>query len=187
MGTTTTPGIFLGWKLHPGGKWSGDDLCSPLCDWDGAKTHGKKVRVIRTKVVDFDPNLPVEFPLRAIQDQVDRKVHAPKAEVCDLSVETSVDKDEPEPNLLGITLRPVKSLCDRVEPVDDQSDAEGDPSPDSEPEAGDPVPAPEAPPDDTAGSVDAPSPPPAKPRGGPMNAEPTSVDPTTGTPSCGTS
>ena len=105
--------------------------------------------------------------MRAIQEQVDRRVNAPKAEVCDLSVETSVDKDEPEPNLLGITLRPVKSLCDRVEPVDDQSDAEGDPSPDSEPEAGDPVPAPEAPPDDTAGSVDAPSPPPAKPRGGP--------------------
>ena len=71
MGTATTPGVFLGWKLHPGGKWSGDYLCSPLCDWDNAKTHGKKVRVIRTKIVDFDPNLPVEFPMGAIQDQVD--------------------------------------------------------------------------------------------------------------------
>ena len=53
MGPTGIPGIMLGYHVQPGGKWSGDYLVSPLCDWDTTKTTGRNVRCFRIKEIVF--------------------------------------------------------------------------------------------------------------------------------------
>ena len=43
FGSTGLPGIFLGYRTQPGGKWIGDYLVSPMCDWDMTKSTDKHV------------------------------------------------------------------------------------------------------------------------------------------------
>ena len=38
------PGIMVGYRTHPGGKWTGDYKIIPMMDFDAMKTTGRTVR-----------------------------------------------------------------------------------------------------------------------------------------------
>ena len=38
MGPNGIPGIMMGYRTHPGGKWTGDYKIIPMCDFDADKT-----------------------------------------------------------------------------------------------------------------------------------------------------
>ena len=76
MASRALPGLFLGWHLHAGGRWSGDYLCSPLQDWEDSSQR-KKVRIFRVKEIVFDPS-DITFPMRAVRDKKTRAIKKPR-------------------------------------------------------------------------------------------------------------
>ena len=51
MGPRGIPGILVGYRTHPGGKWAGDYKIIPECDFDFTKTTSKKLRCFSIKEV----------------------------------------------------------------------------------------------------------------------------------------
>ena len=79
MQSRGVPGLFLGYALLTGGRWSGDYLVSPLSDW-GASELGsrKKIRVFRVKEIFFDATPEkITFPMREVMDKVTRSILVP--------------------------------------------------------------------------------------------------------------
>ena len=90
MGPRGIMGLFLGYHLHSGGRWSGDYLVTPLTDWDAAKTEGiAKVRVFRVKEIYFDQKDPnsFKFPMREALDRYLHDIRKPKKETPPTDVE----------------------------------------------------------------------------------------------------
>ena len=64
--TPGIPGIMMGYRTHPGGKWTGDYKISPVCDWDLEKTTTQIVRCFSIKEVILPENGKWKFPLRKV-------------------------------------------------------------------------------------------------------------------------
>ena len=63
------PGVFLGWKLAPGGKWTKRYLCTPLKDFVGMDLRvGGHISVQEAFEVNFDID-DFRFPLKACYDK----------------------------------------------------------------------------------------------------------------------
>ena len=77
FGPRGLPGLLLGYRTQPGGKWSGDYRVSPLCDWDSAKSTTRNVRIFSVKEVTR-PRGDWRFPMRRNLDRKEREIEAAK-------------------------------------------------------------------------------------------------------------
>eukprot|EP00972_Heterocapsa_arctica_P092621 13657838-Heterocapsa_arctica.AAC.1 len=69
---TSIPGIFMGYHMVSGGRWSKDYLMAPLSDFRGGPDA--HVRLCRANEIVIDPNQPFIFPLRAAKDKREREL-----------------------------------------------------------------------------------------------------------------
>ena len=66
-------GLFLGYHLHPGGKWNGDYQVADLDQFlDNPAFEMKTARMHRTSRVDFDKN-NILFPIRTAVDLAEQR------------------------------------------------------------------------------------------------------------------
>ena len=66
VGPSRVWGVFFGWSVEPGGKWTGRYNCAALTEFIGMDLRvGGHVRIQEVCEVDFDPN-EVFFPLKRI-------------------------------------------------------------------------------------------------------------------------
>ena len=71
FGPRGVPGVFLGWHMHPGGKWSRDYKVAALADLDLTNPgRSKKMRVFRVRevLIPNDDN-GYTFPLKEAADR----------------------------------------------------------------------------------------------------------------------
>jgi len=75
------PGVFLGYHLHPGGKWRGEYMVAPLREFNGVPFDQLvgKVSVHRIREVIFDPG-KLEFPVREHYNAARRQIQGPVAQ-----------------------------------------------------------------------------------------------------------
>ena len=81
MGTTSMPGIMMGYRTHPGGKWTGDYKVICLADFDEAKTTGRTLRCYSVKEVEPPVDGIWRFPLRKILNKETREIKTLKKDV----------------------------------------------------------------------------------------------------------
>ncbi len=74
LGPRSVPAVFLGYHFTAGGRWRGEYLAAPLCDFELSSTR-KFVRIFRIKEVVFSTNTEIRFPLRNARDAETRVVH----------------------------------------------------------------------------------------------------------------
>ena len=74
MGPRGIPGILVGYRTHPGGKWAGDYKIIPECDFDVSKTTSRKLRCFSVKEVVLPDDGKWKFPLRKALDRELREV-----------------------------------------------------------------------------------------------------------------
>ena len=76
------PGVFLGYHLHPGGRWRGEYMVAPLREFNGVPFDQLvgKVSVHRIREVLFDPKKEVEYPVRAHYTEARRQIQGPEAQ-----------------------------------------------------------------------------------------------------------
>ena len=72
-------GVFLGYRAHPGSKWSGDYLIASLEDFrkEPDALTPPQVAVHSVREILFDPKAAVEYPLFADRDARERVIHDP--------------------------------------------------------------------------------------------------------------
>ena len=114
-GPNGIPGLFLGYVLNTGGRWSGGYYVSPIVDWDDSKTTGKRVRVLKVKEIVFDPE-NIQFPMRKHADIEHRTIKTPKS---DVQTDEVKDGDEKAAEKLAMRLKPgAKSKAPALDPVE---------------------------------------------------------------------
>ena len=71
FGTTSMPGVFVGYTQHVGGKWARDYLVCPLEDFQ-IENASHTCRISRIREVIPDYSIGHIFPLRVVKDQMTR-------------------------------------------------------------------------------------------------------------------
>ena len=69
-GPTKVWGVFLGWKLEPGGRWTKRYIVAALTEFIRMDLRvGGHIRTQEVAEVDFDEDKPVYFPLKDMYDR----------------------------------------------------------------------------------------------------------------------
>ena len=93
MGRRGIPGIMVGYRTHPGGKWTGDYKIIPICDFDFTKTTTRHVRCFSIKEVILPDNSKWKFPLRKVLDRETREIKSLKKDAIMHDVATTGHDD----------------------------------------------------------------------------------------------
>ena len=125
MGSRGVPGLFMGYHMHPGGRWSGDYWVSPLADWDATKTSGSKVRFFRVKELVFD-SCNIVFPMRPVADTQNRQITKPKSHLAVFEVDAD-SEEKASGEGIGIRSKPERAPKVEVESLVDGGDSEESP------------------------------------------------------------
>ena len=102
FGLNAIPGIFLGWHMLAGGRFSGRYNVAPLVECEKRISGNCKQRLhwYTVSEIDWDPSTPAEFPLLEFRERVTRRIHgAPDGFILNDLPEHEDDKTKDEPNL----------------------------------------------------------------------------------------